>query len=46
MKIVNNACYNVWQNKYKKIFNLIDEIDIISYVRKKSYKKVMEGKYK
>lgn len=43
----NNALIRMYDKiNMKKIFNLIDEIDIISDVRKKFYKKVMEGKYK
>lgn len=47
----NAECNNALLRMYNKIditkiFNLIDEIDIISNVRKKFYKKVIEGKYK
>lgn len=47
----NEDCNNALLRMYNKIdmtkiFNLIDEIDIISDVRKKFYKSIIEGKYK
>lgn len=47
----NEDCNNALVRMYdkiciRKIFDLIDEIDMISDVRKEFYKKVIEGKYK
>ena len=45
-KDCNNALVRMYSKiDMKKIYNLIDEIDIISDVRKKFYKEVIEGKY-
>lgn len=42
----NNALIRMYDKiNMKKIFDLIDEIDIISGVRNKFYKQVIEGKY-
>ena len=47
----NEDCNNALNRMYDKIhinniFELIDEIDVISNIRKEFYKKVIEGKYK
>ena len=43
----NNALVRMYDKiSIRKIFDLIDEIDIITDVRKEFYKKVIEGKYK
>lgn len=49
--LTNEDCNNALVRMYdkiniRKIFDLIDEIDMISDVRKEFYKKVIEGKYK
>ena len=45
-KDCNNALVRMYSKiDMKKIYNLIDEIDIISDVKKKFYKEVIEGKY-
>ena len=43
----NNALVRIYDKmNMVKLFNLMDEIDIISDVRKKFCKKLIEGKYK